>query len=205
MKTNRFLKIGDKRNLETSLTLVEIVVAVSILSIIFSVVFGSIRIYDISLTMGNTKSYLSAQTNLALNKMREELAKSSKSRILEVIDEDTNSNPVSDSVRFQIPLPELDANQNIQWGDGETQGREVKYYIGNINKPNQLIRQVLESGGGNVVSETVLANDVTNLQIEPTSPPYDSLTLTITTAKSKQKGIVPGLSVMCSTTVDFRN
>lgn len=181
------------------LTLMEVLVAASILTIVFGVSFGAMRIYDISLTMGTTKSQLCAQANLALNRMKEELALSSGFRVFIA---QARSDPPQYTITFQIPTGDLDARGEIVWGDGQTTGAsdQIEYDLGG---DNQLIRKETKSGG----NTQVLANNITALDVAPTpaSAPYDSLTLTVTASKGTQRGIIPAVSVDLSTTVDFKN
>ncbi|MFQ5680576.1 MAG: prepilin-type N-terminal cleavage/methylation domain-containing protein [Candidatus Omnitrophota bacterium] len=173
-----------------ALTLIEVMITLSILTIVFSLTFGVMRIYDISLTMGNTMTQVSAAANLALDKMREELMLSASSQITLLND---NTSPQPDELTFKI-VTGLDSEQNIQWGDGVTEGRDIKYYIGNIDKPNQLIR---EAG-----TKTILANDITDLQFSLTG---NSLRIDITAGRPTQRGIVPAVDFSSSTMVDFKN
>lgn len=189
---------------DTGLTLMEVLVTVSILTLVFGMTFGAMRIYDISTTMANTKSYLSAQANQALNKMKEELALSSLSATIPVTAVDTDP----DILIFQIPTG-LDSNQNIIWGNGVTQSRWIEYMV--------MEDSIWGSGPGAgwqlirirsyVPRDTeILANDITDLQFTPTTlSPGDSLTIQVTASKTAQRGVVPGVSVTLSTRVDFRN
>ena len=176
-------------------SLMEVLVALSILTIVSAVTFGALRVYDVTITMSNTKSHLYAQLNQGLNKMKEELSQSSRPVILV-------SNPgVVDgtgftSIDFQIPLPDLDANNDIQWGDGVVAGRTIRYYLGNLTKPNQLIRYVAG------VSSSVLANDIEDLRFILSG---NSLNIGMRATKQAQRGIVPKLSLISSTDVDFKN
>ncbi len=182
------------------LTLMEVLVTVSILTLVFGMTFGAMRIYDISISMGSTKSNLSAQATQALNKMKEELAKSNPSKIIIVPDMGIHNSLPSNPewLQFQIPLPQLDANQNIRWGNGITINWWIQYYIQNVTKANQLIS---EREG----TKTVLANDITNLQFDPFPATGNYLDITVTASKPIQRGIVPALSVTMSTRVDFKN
>ena len=185
----------------TGFTLVEIVVVLSIVVLVSSVTFGAIRVYDLSLTMAGTKSQLAAQANMALNKMKEELSQSASSTI--TVFDDILAIKI-DAVYFQIPTG-LDDEQNIQWGNGITEGKRILYFVGaDYTEPKdryQLVRDTEESSN----SLTVLGDYITNLQITPVSPPYDSLTLTVTASRAAQRGVIPAVSVTASTTVDFKN
>lgn len=183
-------------------TLIEVLVTVSILTVVFAVTFGALRVYDMSLTMANTKSQLSAQANSALNRMREELSLSSVGMILEIRADDPAP---AESIRFRVPLPALDTSQNLQWGDGVTLDNQAKYYLGAETKPSQLIKEKLNNLGDPLspAEKAVLANDINDLEFTLSG---NSLEITVTAAKGVQRGIIPGINNVSATgKVDFRN
>ena len=177
------------------LTLMEVLVTVSILTIVFGMTFGAMRIYDVSISMGSTKSNLSAQATQALNKMREELSKSTASRVIVNDGGVMAGKPLPDSIDFQIPMG-LDANQNIQWGDGGIETAWIEYYL----RDNQLVKMF--DVYVTTEPQIVLANDITNLRFTLSG---NSLTIDVTASKAIQRGIIPALSVTMSTRVDFKN
>jgi len=174
-------------------SLMEVLVALSILTIISAVTFGALRVYDVTITMSNTKSHLYAQLNQGLNKMKEELAQTSRQKLLELNPGLTDSVPVN-SIDFQVPLPDLDANNDIQWGDGTTLGVTIRYYQGALTMPNQLIRSGAPS--------SVLVNDIEDLRFILSG---NSLNIGMRATKQAQRGIVPAISLRSSASVDFKN
>ncbi|MDP1853637.1 MAG: hypothetical protein Q8L26_05500 [Candidatus Omnitrophota bacterium] len=198
----------------------EILVTVSILTIVSGVTFGAMRIYDISLSMGTTKAYLSAQANQALSKMVGELGLSSKARVYDTATLNPSPPPAYNvpfsegvlvsEIAFMIPLKGsqgIDALGNIVWGDGGESGTnlngQLKYYVGTDSKPNQFIRDNFSSGGGLDISKRrILANDISSVQFTLSG---NSLTITVIASKAMQRGNIPALSVPMSARVDFRN
>lgn len=190
------------------LTLMEVLVTVSILTLVFGMTFGAMRIYDISISMGSTKSNLSAQATQALNKMKEELAKSSHSVITGLnlaLSFATESIPGNvTQIFFRVPNS-VDSQQNIIWGDGQIGDYQLRYYVGNVSKANQLVRERHYASGLSLSppEREVLANDITYVLF--TYYGGNSLNITVTASKTAQRGVVPALSVTLSTRVDFKN
>lgn len=187
-------------------TLIEVLVAISIFTIVSGISFGALRVYDIMLTVGNTKNYLSAEANTALNKMsagtgslNAGLASSSRAVVLGL--NAGLSSSTANEIIFRVPSG-LDSNQDIIWGDGTTANYRIRYYLGSISLPSQLIRETQNDSGVAVGTPEVLANNITSLSFALSG---NSLTIDVTAAKSSQRGIIPALSVELSTQVDFKN
>lgn len=213
-------QVSKNRKIKAGFTLMEILVTVSILTIISSITFGAMRIYDVSVTMGTTKSYLSAQANQALSKMVGELGLSSKARVYDTTMLNPSPPPTYNislsegaqvnEIAFMIPLKgamAIDLAGNIQWGDGgesgTNQNAQLKYYVGTDSKPNQLIRDDYSSGGVlDPLKRTILANDIERVDFTLSG---NSLAINVTASKAMQGGIIPALSVTMSAAVDFRN
>lgn len=197
-------------NKSKGLTLIEILVATSILTLVLVVGFGALQVYNVSVTMASIRSNLSAQANIALTKMAAEMLRSGGSHI-NFVDGNAADSLVPDDVTFQIAQA-IDDDGNVEWGDGVTERNSIRYsvdpsgntyafFIGSAGaKNNQLIKEIKDTGDV-TVEVLVLANEITNLQFTPM--PFNLATdkkikISITAAKD-------GVSVTMETDVDFKN
>ena len=197
MKSSRLFFQANVFSKKTGMTLIEIMVVLSVFVILSTITFGAMRAYDVSTTMSITKSRLSAQANLALNRMRDELS-TSKASIVSV------GTPNVD-IYFQIPTG-LDGEQNIRWGDGidfdiNPGDFRVGYYItdASTTPSNQLIRHLPDQSPE--VMETI-ASYISSLQFALSG---NSVSIDIIASRGAQRGYIPALSIDLSTQVDFRN
>ena len=150
------------------LTLVEIVVALGIFSIIISLVFSITGSGRISWTIAAAKLYVSSQERQASTVISQELVLSRYG---------TKAWPATDghSIRFSIPLVgddeelQLSGGGDLLWGDGTTQGNSIEYSV--INE--KLVRRVLDASLTEISIKS-LAQNVTNFTVSiPGGGQYD--------------------------------
>ena len=136
-------------------TLLEILVVVVIFFIIIGAIFGVMVSGRKTFDVGSVQIEVAQEARRGLDYMSRELR---QSRIIST---------GTGTVTFQIPV-NADGSGNITWGDGQTSGNQIGYSVGNFNKPNQLIRELLDGVGAPLSPRvrTVSANDIGSLQFD---------------------------------------
>ncbi len=163
-------------------SLLELLMSISIFSFVCLVVFGVYQVGMESWDLVYAQSALMGEARVGIEKMNKELRTSNLSNI------DSSS---STQLRFKIPTA-----VNSSTGAISSWSNWIRYSRGGVGS-NQLLRT---DEGTN--ANTVLANDVTNLQFTANSNP-STISIAVTTQKSTTNGTV--IPVSLSSTVDLRN
>ncbi len=163
-------------------SLLELMMSVAIFSLMVIAVFGVYQVGMESWDLIYVQSNLTSQARMGIEKINKELRTSTLTNI------DSSS---ATQLRFKVPTA-----VNSSTGIITTWSNWIRYSRGG-NGGNQLLRT---DEGTN--AETVLANDVTNLQFIANSNP-DTISIAITTQKETANGNVVPISL--SGTVELRN
>ena len=149
-------------------SIVELMVSVAILAIILSFVFSITGTGRISWYISSAQVSLYSQARAAFLRMSNELMLSSRSRIFPAAD--------GNSIRFSIPIVDedgnlvLDANGNIQWGDGDTVGNSINYTLADT----KLVRQLLNAANAPVSgTDTTIAKNITDFSVATSGLSYE--------------------------------
>ena len=158
-------------------TLVEMMMAVSIFTVVMGMVFTTLKLNDIYRYNVGIQMGLYRQNKRAQDTIERELRLSAPDKF-SLIDSDGDS--AFDTIRFQIPLPTLDDEYNIRWGADSTEGYYIQYKLDNT----YLKRQILDSGFS-WVSERIIGADFDNLEFSSSGCP-DNCIINITTRVLKK-------------------
>ncbi len=190
---------GITRPFKKGTTIVELMVSVAILAIILSFVFSITGTGRISWYISSAKISLYSQARAAFSRISQELMLSSKSRIFPAAD--------GNSIRFSIPIVDedgnlvLDANGNIQWGDGETVGNSISYEL----TETKLIRQILNAANSPVAdTDTIIAKNITDFSVDVEGLRYE-ITLTATLTSYLGRTFPDPITYTVSTAVSPQN
>ncbi len=130
-------------------TLIEMLIVLSIVSFLFSAVFGVLNIGNTSFSAGSARQTVENQARQGLEGMLRELYESSGGTV--VLSE---GNSV---ITFKLPVG-VNGSGNLLWGAQGVENYKIKYLV----ESNQLVREVLDSSD-NLISRKVLATDILSL------------------------------------------
>lgn len=186
-------------------TLVEVLVVVALLSFVVASIYNTLLAGQSVWIRTTGRGELQDNIRQAFDRILPELEQSGHDRqgVFQVsIDDNTGPNQ-SDKLRFSIPVV-CDKNNNpvaadgstahwgapLTWGcskpscmdaNGSCDSVEYKYIDYEINRNNMLMRRILDYSS-NLVREDLVAQNITNIQIEPDTV-QKMMTITITTQK----------------------
>ncbi len=163
--------------MKKSFTLAEMIMVVSIFTVIMGVVFTVLKLNDIYRYNVGIQMGLYRQNKRAQDVMTEELRLSAPDKF-SLIDSDGDS--AFDTIRFQIPLPTLDDEYNIRWGADNIEGNYIQYKL----EDTYLKRQILDSAFS-LVSERIIGADFDNVEFSSSGCP-DNCIINITTRVLKK-------------------
>ena len=169
----KVLPVEKKFHMTKSISIIELMVSLAVLSIILSLVFSLTGTGKISWYLSSAKISLYSQARGAFSTISRELMLSSRSRIFPAAD--------GTSIRFSIPIVDADgelvlSGGSLQWGDGEIIGNSINYTVDKTN----LVRQVLDAGSTVVGSSSrIIARNITSFTASTNDLQYE-LTLTAT-------------------------
>jgi len=145
--------------MKRSITLIELMISVAVLSIILSFVFFVTGTGKVSWYISSAKVFLNRQARAAISRISNELLLSNPSRALILAE---------NNLKFSIPLVNsngdlaLTDSGDLRWGDGEIEGNSINYTI----KDQDLIRRILNANDVTVAgSEEVVARSLDSFSV----------------------------------------
>lgn len=155
-------------------TLIEIIVALGIVTIISSLVLSILGTGGVSWSLVSAKVFLRTQARQAVLNISRELMESTRSR--------TFIGAGGTSIRFSIPLVDetgavrTSPGGDLLWGDGETEGNFINYTLSNGN----LVRQILNASLNPVGQERIIAQYANAFQVQLLTSQFEfTLTLSV--------------------------
>lgn len=205
--TPPLLRRGQYYKIRAGFTLLEIIVTISILTILFGAALGMFNLGNLSWDTHNIQLDLQRETRRGMEKMLQELYQTTSNQITV----DTINNRITFKVPVVIagdesnPQDIYDAQGNIRWGANGSINNSIRYSR-SINT-SQLIREIID-GSGAVVSSAVYANNVGAIVFTPVPlPPAlpDRLSIKISCQKPLRPGSTTIISTDLQSQVTFRN
>ena len=168
------------RKKQEGFTLLEVIVATAISTIIVFGAFGILQVSNRQLQIIHTVMSLQEGPREALFKMAQEIHK-----IVDLGTADAEGIERSDTIDFIVPVPEPDASTLVDANYAPRWASDVQYVL----DPNS--RQILRISEDLTTSETkqaVLANDDTSLEFSRASATPGLITITIEAQKTLSNG-----------------
>lgn len=172
----------------SAFTLVEVMFVMAIFSIMFAVAFDVLLSGRRNFDTASIRYDLQTNAALGFNNMMRELKNSASSQIV--------INGTGDSIAFRVPTG-YDTSGDIIWGADGTANYQIRYMV----TGNQLVRNILDSGGVVVGTARILAN---HAEIVSFTNQTNGLIVNITTSE-QNKVTKEWLSESLSLTITFRN
>jgi hypothetical protein len=169
----KILPTIKKFRMKKSVSLIELMISLAVLSIILSLVFSVTGTGKISWYLASAKISLYSQARGTFSAISRELMLSSRSRIFIAAG--------GTSIRFSIPVVDTDgelvlSGGDLQWGDGEIIGNSINYTV----VETDLVRQVLDAGNAVITSSSrTIARNISGFTASTDNLQYE-LTLTAT-------------------------
>jgi len=165
-------------------TLMEMMVVLTIFSVVMGVAFTTIRLNETFRDLVLIRIELYRHNKVAAENMRMELQRSTAGRI----NIQDNTTPNTDAIWFQIPLlNSIDNQYNIPWGARKGNTDYPNYFIRYRLNGTDFMREVLDNTLSPVANtQELITENIVDLQFTRPSPTY--FTWSITGQKTTLQG-----------------
>lgn len=192
------------KNIERGFTLVEVMIAATVSTIIIFGAFGILQVSSAQLNRIHVKMSLEENSREALFKMAQEIRQTSNNKIVDNFGtEDANQVESTNTISFIVPVPSPDAASLVDVNFDPKWANSIQYSL------NEDTRQIIRTSTDLITlaaRQAVLATDVTSLTFSRKTSSPELITITANVQRELTDGTkIPDEPMQIITQAEARN